>query len=69
MLERMWTRIMGYTPDEWPHVGEVPEVSGLPESGEEGKRRGGGKQWIMAGFNGGGMAMIFLDGEGAWREW
>lgn len=41
---------MGYTADEWPHVGDVP--------GEE------ERQYIMAGFNGGGMAMIWLTAEG-----
>lgn len=49
-VESIWTGIMGYTPDEWPHVGEVP--------GQE------GRQWILAGFNGGGMAMIFLTAKG-----
>ena len=46
----MWTGIIGYTADELPHAGEVP--------GEE------GRQWVMAGFNGGGMAMIWLTAEG-----
>ena len=50
VLESVWTGIMGYTADEWPHVGAVP--------GEE------GRQWIMAGFNGGGMPLIFLTAGG-----
>lgn len=54
-LENMWTGIMGYTCDEWPHVGEVPA------------RESEARQWIMAGFNGGGMAMIFLTAEGVAR--
>ncbi|KAJ4293540.1 hypothetical protein N0V90_008823 [Kalmusia sp. IMI 367209] len=40
-VEKVWTGIMGSTPDGWPHVGRVP---------------GRGNQWILAGFNGGGMA-------------
>ena len=39
----MWTGIMGSTPDGWPHVGRVP--------GRE-------NQWVLAGFNGGGMSFI-----------
>jgi glycine/D-amino acid oxidase-like deaminating enzyme len=42
-VERTWVGIMGVTPDGWPHVGRVP--------GRE-------NQWVLAGFNGGGMAMI-----------
>ncbi|KAK5113618.1 hypothetical protein LTR85_010847 [Meristemomyces frigidus] len=49
-VDRIWTGIQGYTADERPHVGEVP--------GKE------GRQWIMAGFNGGGMSMIFSCAEG-----
>lgn len=49
-MESVWTGVMGHTPDEWPHVGSVPGVEG--------------KQWIMAGFNGGGMPMIFLTAKG-----
>ena len=36
---------MGYTEDSWPHVGLVPGES---------------DHFIMAGFNGAGMASIFL---------
>ncbi|OJD40253.1 fad dependent oxidoreductase [Diplodia corticola] len=43
--ERVWSGIMGSTPDGVPHVGKVP--------GEQ-------NQWILAGFNGGGNALIFL---------
>ncbi|GME47864.1 FAD dependent oxidoreductase [Neofusicoccum parvum] len=43
--ERVWTGIMGLTPDGVPHVGKVP--------GEQ-------NQWILAGFNGGGNALIYL---------
>ncbi|KHN96071.1 FAD dependent oxidoreductase [Metarhizium album ARSEF 1941] len=42
-VEASWTGIMGATMDSLPHVGPVP--------GKE-------NQWIMAGFNGGGMTMI-----------
>ncbi|KAL1651937.1 hypothetical protein SLS58_000060 [Diplodia intermedia] len=44
-VERVWTGIMGSTPDGFPHVGKVP--------GEQ-------NQWILAGFNGGGNALVFL---------
>ncbi|KAJ5536009.1 hypothetical protein N7513_009195 [Penicillium frequentans] len=40
----VWTGIMGETPDAMPHVGLVP---------------GSRNQWILAGFNGAGMTMIF----------
>ncbi|KAJ5919566.1 hypothetical protein N7454_009401 [Penicillium verhagenii] len=40
----VWTGIMGETPDALPHVGLVP---------------GARSQWILAGFNGAGMTMIF----------
>ncbi|KAI0134333.1 FAD dependent oxidoreductase-domain-containing protein [Xylariales sp. AK1849] len=39
-----WSGIMGITPDGIPHVGQVP---------------GTDNQWILAGFNGGGMPLIF----------
>jgi glycine/D-amino acid oxidase-like deaminating enzyme len=41
--DMIWTGIQGYTSDGMPHVGRVPGVEG---------------QWILAGFNGGGMAQI-----------
>ena len=41
---------MGSTPDGVPHIGEVPGSDGT--------------QYIMAGFNGGGMALIFLCSRG-----
>lgn len=49
-LKSMWTGIQGITPDGLPHVGEVPGS--------------GGRQYILAGFNGGGMAMILLCAQG-----
>ncbi|KAK5170169.1 uncharacterized protein LTR77_004754 [Saxophila tyrrhenica] len=49
-VERVWTGIQGYTPDGLAHVGEVP--------GKE------GRQWILAGFNGGGNAFIWLTAKG-----
>ncbi|RMY59516.1 hypothetical protein D0863_11908 [Hortaea werneckii] len=45
-IDTIWTGIQGLTADERPHVGEVP--------GKE------GRHYVLAGFNGGGMAMIFL---------
>lgn len=42
-VEQVWTGIMGNTPDGWPHIGRIP-----------GQRA----QWILAGFNGGGMSFI-----------
>jgi glycine/D-amino acid oxidase-like deaminating enzyme len=41
--------VMGVTPDGLPHVGSVP---------------GTRNQWILAGFNGGGMVMIFTVAKG-----
>ena len=49
-VDSIWTGIMGYTADKNPHVGEVP--------GSE------GRQYVIAGFNGGGMAQIFLCAKG-----
>ncbi|KAF2093567.1 FAD dependent oxidoreductase [Rhizodiscina lignyota] len=43
-VESIWTGIMGFTPDGFPHIGEVPREEGW---------------FLMAGFNGGGMASIF----------
>lgn len=44
-LNQLWTGIIGSTADEMPHVGEVPGADG--------------GQYVIAGFNGGGMAMCF----------
>jgi glycine/D-amino acid oxidase-like deaminating enzyme len=43
------TLVMASTPDSLPHVGKVP--------GRE-------NQWILAGFNGGGMPIILLAAKG-----
>ena len=51
-VERVWTGIMGYTLDKMPHVGQVP--------GRE-------NEWMLAGFNGGGMSMIFTTAEAVAR--
>lgn len=48
-VDYLWTGIMGLTPDERPHIGQVPDST---------------TRYIMAGFNGGGMAMIFLSAQG-----
>jgi glycine/D-amino acid oxidase-like deaminating enzyme len=42
-VDKTWVGIMGSTPDGWPHVGRV---------------LGAENQWVLAGFNGGGMALI-----------
>ena len=51
-VERLWTGIMGYTLDKMPHIGRVP--------GRE-------NEWILAGFNGGVMTMIFTTAEAVAR--
>jgi len=48
-VENLWSGIMGRTVDGMPHVGTVP-----------GKQ----DQFVMAGYNGGGMTWIFLAGKG-----
>jgi len=42
--DKIWVGIQAATPDGFPHVGKVPGRDG---------------QWILAGFNGGGMGLIF----------
>ena len=51
-VERVWTGIMGYTLDRMPHVGRLP--------GRE-------NEWMLAGFNGGGMTMILTTAEAVAR--
>ena len=48
-VDHLWTGIMAYTADEVPLVGELPGSDG---------------QYIVAGFNGGGMDRIFLSARG-----
>ncbi|RWA14901.1 hypothetical protein EKO27_g143 [Xylaria grammica] len=48
-VDKIWTGIMSSTPDQLPHAGEVP------------RRK---NQWVLAGFNGGGMTLCFLLGKG-----
>lgn len=48
-VDKVWTGIMGYTSDLQPHVGPIP---GKPN------------QYIVAGFNGHGMPIIFLAAKG-----
>ncbi|KAI8629838.1 FAD dependent oxidoreductase superfamily protein [Xylariaceae sp. FL1651] len=48
-VDMIWTGIMAETPDQFPHAGEIPQRK---------------NQWIMAGFNGGGMPLIFLLAKG-----
>ncbi|KAJ6007355.1 hypothetical protein N7540_011331 [Penicillium herquei] len=47
--DAIWTGIMGETPDALPHVGKVP---------------GSHNQWLLAGFNGSGMVLIFTASQG-----
>lgn len=49
-INRIWTGIQGYTADERPHIGEVPGAEG--------------QHYVLAGFNGGGMALIFTSARG-----
>ncbi|KAK1703102.1 FAD dependent oxidoreductase [Colletotrichum lupini] len=48
-VDSIWTGIMGYTNDTYPHVGPVPSKPG---------------QFICAGFNGHGMSFILLTAKG-----
>nr|RBQ85874.1 hypothetical protein FVER53263_03159 [Fusarium verticillioides] len=48
-VDRVWTGIMGYSTDSLPHVGEVPGRHGV---------------FVIAGFHGHGMPVIFLAAEG-----
>ncbi|KAI1174690.1 FAD dependent oxidoreductase [Nemania sp. FL0916] len=48
-VDKIWTGIMGGTPDGYPHAGQVP---------------GRKNQWVLAGYNGGGMCLAFLLGKG-----
>ncbi|KAF4343717.1 FAD NAD(P)-binding [Fusarium beomiforme] len=48
-VDRVWTGIMGYNTDSLPHIGEVPGRDGV---------------FIIAGFHGHGMPVIFLAAEG-----
>ncbi|KAL4909342.1 hypothetical protein BDW74DRAFT_146409 [Aspergillus multicolor] len=50
--ESVWTGIQGITPDGQPHIGKVPGNSGL---------------YILAGYNGGGMAYAFEAARGVAR--
>ncbi|TGO84309.1 hypothetical protein BPOR_0521g00030 [Botrytis porri] len=48
-IESIWTGVMGYSFDSNPHIGLVPQKSG---------------QFIIAGFNGHGMPVIWLAAKG-----
>ncbi|KAG5754617.1 hypothetical protein H9Q70_002723 [Fusarium xylarioides] len=48
-LDRVWTGIMGYSTDSLPHVGAVPGRDGV---------------FVIAGFHGHGMPVIFLAAKG-----
>ena len=49
-VDHLWTGVQGATPDGVPHIGEVPGRNG--------------RQFVIAGFNGGGMPLIFLCAKG-----
>lgn len=48
-IDKIWTGVMGYSYDSNPHIGVVPERPG---------------QFILAGFNGHGMPVIWLGSKG-----
>jgi hypothetical protein len=48
-VSHIWTGVMGYSFDSNPHIGSVPSKPG---------------QFILAGFNGHGMPVIWLGAEG-----
>ncbi|KAL4733575.1 hypothetical protein BDV11DRAFT_175555 [Aspergillus similis] len=52
VTESVWTGIQGITPDGLPHIGKVPGSSG---------------QYVLAGYNGGGMALAFVAARGVAR--
>ncbi|KAK7739089.1 hypothetical protein SLS62_011309 [Diatrype stigma] len=57
--DSVWVGIIGITPDGWPHVGRVPGGGDLIAGGANSDRHKQHKQqWMLAGFNGGGMALI-----------
>jgi glycine/D-amino acid oxidase-like deaminating enzyme len=66
--DSIWTGIQGQTGDGMPHVGRVPSSSPPstlavpypPESIVDMENRQKKQQWLLAGFNGGGMALIPL---------
>ncbi|TVY20161.1 Gamma-glutamylputrescine oxidoreductase [Lachnellula arida] len=51
-VDYLWTGIIGYTSDSWPHCGKIP--------GQE-------NRFILAGYNGAGMPLIFLTAKGIAR--
>lgn len=48
-VSNIWTGVMGYSYDSNPHIGEVPGMEG---------------QYVIAGFNGHGMPVIWLGAKG-----
>ncbi|CAK7238283.1 hypothetical protein SEUCBS140593_010509 [Sporothrix eucalyptigena] len=59
-VESMWTGIMGFTPDNFPWVGQLPEgVTHRPaNNGPE-----AGREWAAAGFCGEGMVQAWGSGK------
>ncbi|KAH9821438.1 FAD dependent oxidoreductase [Teratosphaeria destructans] len=45
-VDHVWTGVQAATPDQMPHIGEVPGS--------------GGTRYVLAGYNGGGMSLIYL---------
>ncbi|ATY62976.1 FAD dependent oxidoreductase [Cordyceps militaris] len=67
-LKRDWTGIMGFTGDNLPFVGPVPQniterQNTYPGAGVAGVEGSG--EWIAAGFNGHGMVWAWLSGAAA----
>lgn len=57
-LKQAWTGIMGFTPDGFPIVGQVPKQLGSTKVSDDVS----GSEWIAAGFNGYGMVHCWHSG-------
>ena len=57
-LKQAWTGVMGFTPDNFPIVGEVPRELSASKVSETAC----GAEWIAAGFNGYGMVHCWQSG-------
>ncbi|KAI6713349.1 hypothetical protein JHW43_004066, partial [Diplocarpon mali] len=53
-VDRIWSGVMGYSFDSHPHVGRLPREAGAADGG----------QFVLAGFNGHGMPVIWLAAKG-----
>ena len=54
---------MGYTPSSLPYIGLVPYPEPDPKHNHD-QNQQQKSHYILAGFNGGGMSMIFLSAKG-----